>query len=96
MPNRFARHLGSKVTVSAGGVCVPASGAGLALPRTIARVATFIFGTSVAAHVFGPGYAFVEIREHSVGIDTCLWVPATPVDGALIEMSASIANRRTS
>ena len=55
--------------------------------RTIARVATLAFDTSVITHVFGLGYSFVEIREHSVGIDARLWVLATPVDGTLIDMS---------
>ena len=55
--------------------------------RTIARVATLTFDTSVITHVFGLGYSFVEIREHSIGVDSRLWVLATPVDGILIDLS---------
>ena len=55
--------------------------------RTIARVTTLSFDTSVIAHVFGLGYSFVEIREHSIGMDARLWVLATPVDGTLIDLS---------
>ena len=33
------------------------------------------------------GYSFVEIREHTIGMDTRLWVLATPVDGSLIDLS---------
>ena len=55
--------------------------------RTIAGVATLAFDTSVTAHVFGLGCSFVEIREHSIGMDARLWVLATPIDGALIDMS---------
>ena len=55
--------------------------------RTIARVATLTFDTSVITHVFGLGYSFVEIREHSIGVDSRLWVLATPVDGTLIDLS---------
>ncbi len=55
--------------------------------RTVAGIATLTFETSVTTHVFGLGYSFVEIREHSIGIDSRLWVLATPVDGILIDMS---------
>ena len=55
--------------------------------RSIAKVANLTFDTSVTAHVFGLGYSFVEIREHSIGMDSRLWVLATPVDGTLIDMS---------
>ena len=55
--------------------------------RTIARVATLTFDTSISTHVFGLGYSFVEIREHSIGVDSRLWVLATPVDGKLIDLA---------
>ena len=35
----------------------------------------------------GLGYSFVEVREHSIGMDLRLWVLATPVDGALIDFT---------
>ena len=40
---------------------------------------------SAVTHVFGLGYSFVEVREHSIGMDARLWVLATPVDGTLID-----------
>ena len=55
--------------------------------RSIARIVTLTFDTSVTTHVVGLGYSFVEIREHSIGMDARLWVLATPVDGTLIDLS---------
>ena len=54
--------------------------------KSIAGVATITLDVSAVTHVFGLGYSFVEIREHSIGIDARLWVLATPVDGTLIDM----------
>jgi nitrite reductase/ring-hydroxylating ferredoxin subunit len=42
---------------------------------------------SAVTHVSGLGYSFVEIREHSIGMDLRLWILATPVDGNLIDLS---------
>ena len=56
-------------------------------PRTIAKIATVTFEVSARTRIFGLGYSFVEIREHSIGMDLRLWVLATPVDGTLIDMS---------
>ena len=53
---------------------------------TIAGWATLEYDVSAVAHVFGLGYSYVEIRERSIGMDTRLWVLATPVDGTLIEL----------
>ncbi|MDE2767454.1 MAG: hypothetical protein OXI70_05130, partial [Chloroflexota bacterium] len=36
---------------------------------------------------FGLGYSFVDIREHSIGMNMRLWVLAAPVDGTLIDMT---------
>ena len=55
--------------------------------RSVARVTSLTFDTSVTTHVIGLGYSFVEIREHSIGMDARLWVLATPVDGTIIDMS---------
>ena len=55
--------------------------------RTIAKVATLTFDTSIVLTVLGLGYSFVEIREHSMPMDSRLWVLATPVDGTLIDLS---------
>ena len=55
--------------------------------RSIAGVASFTFDVSAHARIYGLGYSYVEIREHSIGMDLRLWVLATPVDGALIDMT---------
>ena len=54
--------------------------------QSIAGIFKFDFDVSAVAHVFGLGYSFVEIREHTLGMDSRLWVLATPVDGTLIEL----------
>ena len=48
---------------------------------------TLTFNVSANTLIFGLGYSFVQIREHSIGMDLRLWVLATPVDGALIDLS---------
>ena len=55
--------------------------------RSIAGVATLRFEVSARALIYGLGYSFVEIREHTIGMDSRLWVLATPVDGTLIDLS---------
>lgn len=55
--------------------------------RRIARVAAFNLELTASTYIYGLGYSYVEIREHSIGMDTRLWVLATPVDGTLIDMS---------
>ena len=55
--------------------------------RSIARVVKLTFDLSADTHVYGLGYSFVDIHEHSIGMDLRLWVLATPIDGTLIEMS---------
>ena len=74
------------VEVSVDGVCLESS-FNFKRSRTIARFAKLTFDVSANAHIFGLGYSFVEIREHSIGMDLRLWVLATPVDGALIDLS---------
>ena len=54
--------------------------------QTIAGIKDIIFDVSAITHVFGLGYSFVEIHERSIGIDTRMWVLATPVDGTLIDL----------
>ena len=44
--------------------------------------------------VHGLGYSFVEVREHNIGMDTRLWVLATPIDGELVEMTLVSQVRR--
>ena len=55
--------------------------------RRIAKVATLTFDFSANTRVVGLGYSYVEIREHTIGMDMRLWVVATPVDGTLIDLS---------
>lgn len=55
--------------------------------RTIAGMAKLTFEVSARTRIFGLGYSFVAIREHSIGMDLRLWVLATPVDGTLIDLS---------
>ena len=53
----------------------------------IAGAIPFNFNVSAKTHISGLGYSFVEIREHTIGMDARLWVLATPVDGSLIDLS---------
>ena len=53
---------------------------------TLTGLGKFALDVSAVTHVFGLGYSFVEIREHSIGMDARLWVLATPVDGTFIDM----------
>ena len=55
--------------------------------RQIAGIASFAFDVTARTQVFGLGYSFVEVREHSIGMDSRLWVLATPVDGTLIDLT---------
>ena len=72
--------------VSVDGPCLE-SRFGFKTTRTIAGFAIFTMDVSVTTRVVGLGYSFVEIREHSIGMDARLWVLATPVDGLLIDLS---------
>ena len=45
-----------------------------------------IFDVSAIAHIYGFGFSYVEIREHSIGMDSRLWVLATPTDEKHLEM----------
>ena len=53
--------------------------------RTIAGIKT-IYDVSAITHVYGFGFSYVEIREHSIGMDLRLWVLATPTDEKHLEM----------
>ena len=55
--------------------------------QKIANVGTLTFVVSADTQIFGLGYSLVTIREHSIGMDMRMWVMATPVDGALIDLS---------
>ena len=53
---------------------------------SLAGLRKLALDVSSVTHVSGLGYSFVEIREHSIGMDARLWVLATPVDGTLIDL----------
>ena len=55
--------------------------------RKVAGFSAFTMDLSAVTNIFGLGYSFVQIREHSIGVDMRLWVLATPVDGALIDLT---------
>ena len=53
------------------------------------RIAGFLDTTyelSATAHVHGLGFSYVEIHEHTIGIDSRMWVLPTPVDGTLLDL----------
>lgn len=58
-----------------------------ATTRKIARFASTKLKVSAKTLVAGLGYSFVEVREHTIGLDMRLWILATPVDGTLIDLS---------
>ena len=55
--------------------------------QTFAGIGVFAYDISAVTHVHGLGYSFVEVREHNIGMDSRLWVLATPIDGELVEMT---------
>ena len=55
--------------------------------QTVAGIGCFAYDVSAVTHVYGLGYSFVEVREHFIGMETRLWVLATPIDGEVVEMT---------
>ena len=55
--------------------------------RTIAGIRCSTYDVSAVTHVHGFGYSFVEVREHSIDMESRLWVLATPINGELIEFT---------
>ena len=55
--------------------------------RKVAGISALTMDLSAITHIFGLGYSFVQIREHSIGVDMRMWVLATPVDGDLIDLT---------
>ena len=55
--------------------------------QTVAGVKCFAWDVSAVTHVHGLGYSLVEVREHSIGMETRLWVLATPIDGENVELT---------
>ena len=54
--------------------------------RRIAGFTDIIYDFSVTAYVHGLGYSFVDIYERTIGIDSRMWILATPVDGTFIDL----------
>lgn len=55
--------------------------------KPVTRLGHVTFDISATTLVYGLGVSYVEIREHSVGMDLRLWVLATPIDGTNVEMT---------
>ena len=55
--------------------------------RRIAGLVELVADVSAVAHVHGLGYSLVEFHERSIGMDSRLWVLATPVDGTVIDLT---------
>ncbi len=55
--------------------------------QTFAGIKCFTYDVPAVTHVHGLGYSFVEVREHSIDMETRLWVLATPIDGELVELT---------
>lgn len=58
-----------------------------ATTRRIAGIPFVKLDLTAHSDIFGLGYSFVSVREHTIGMDLRLWVLATPVDGTHIDMS---------
>ena len=54
--------------------------------RRIAGFTDITCDFSVTAYVHGLGYSFVDFHEHTIGINSRLWILATPVDGTFIDL----------
>ena len=54
--------------------------------RRIAGFTNTTYELSATTHVYGLGYSFVDIQEHTIGIESRMWVLATPVDGTVIDL----------
>ena len=54
--------------------------------RRIAAFTDIIYDVSATTYVHGLGYSFVDIHECTIGMDSRLWVLATPVDGTFIDL----------
>ena len=61
--------------------------------RRIAGIIPVNVDTSAAIHVHGLGYSFAELDERRIGMESRLWVLATPVDGTFVEMTLASQTR---
>ena len=55
----------------------------------------FVFDASVVTHLYGMGYSFVDITEHTVPVRSRLWVLATPLDGTYMELVLASQTQET-
>ena len=53
----------------------------------VAGIKLFEYDVSAVASIHGLGYSLVEVHEHSINMDTRLWVLSTPIDGKFIELT---------
>ena len=54
--------------------------------RSFMGLLKFRFEVSVVTHLYGLGYSFVDITEHSIGMRSRMWVLTTPIDGTHMEL----------
>ena len=62
--------------------------------HTVAGIQVFAYHATAVIDVHGLGYSTAEIREHAIGIDTRLWLLATPIDGDSVELTLVSRMRR--
>ncbi len=74
------------VPVSIDGPCL-STHLDFASRRRILGTLSMTLDLSTKTLVCGLGYSFVQIREHSIGLDLRLWVLAAPVEDTLIDLS---------
>lgn len=55
--------------------------------RRIAGLFNVEFSVSAVTNVHGLGYSFVEITEHSIGMEARLWVLSTPINTTEVELT---------
>ena len=55
--------------------------------RRIAGMFESEFSVSAVTHVHGLGYSFVEVTEHTIGMEVRLWVLSAPIDSKEIELT---------
>ncbi len=55
--------------------------------QAVAGINIYTYDVSAITHVHGLGYSFVEVHEDGIGMDTRLWVLATPIDAETVEMT---------
>ena len=61
-------------------------------PVTMGR--KFRFEVSAVTHLYGMGFSFVDITEHTIPLRSRFWVLATPLDGTYMELVLASQMRR--